>query len=141
MATRDRGPFFTAEHGLLLRVRREYQWLTLKCVSIEVGLNHCPARELQGTKHSETVQNRTLPLPESASLSLEPLDETLSKLEEIEVKPFKPGFPISLWYRTARTHRRAFDFWGSDVRNHTTEGDTRWVNYSTRRFSSRSTVS
>ena len=33
------------------------------------------------------------------------------------------------------------DFWGSDVRNHTTEGDTRWVNYSTRRFSSRSTVS
>ena len=96
MATRDRGPFFTAEHGLLLRVRREYQWLTLKCVSIEVGLNHCPARELQGTKHSETVQNRTLPLPESASLSLEPLDETLSKLEEIEVKPFKTVKQMSL---------------------------------------------
>ena len=32
------------------------------------------------------------------------------------------------------------DFWGSDVRNHTTEDDTRWVNYSTRRFSSRSTA-
>ena len=32
------------------------------------------------------------------------------------------------------------DFWGSDVRHHTTEDDTRWVNYSTRRFSSRSTA-
>ena len=21
------------------------------------------------------------------------------------------------------------DFWGSDIRNHTTEGDTLWVNY------------
>ena len=33
------------------------------------------------------------------------------------------------------------DFWGSDVRNHTTEDDTRWVNYSMRRFSSRSMAS
>ena len=33
------------------------------------------------------------------------------------------------------------DFWGSDIRNHTTEGDTLWVNYTTSRFSSRSTVS
>ena len=32
------------------------------------------------------------------------------------------------------------DFWGSDVRHHTTEDDTRWVNDSTRRFSSRSTA-
>ena len=32
------------------------------------------------------------------------------------------------------------DFWGSDVRHHTTEDDTRWVNYSPRRFSSRSTA-
>ena len=32
------------------------------------------------------------------------------------------------------------DFWGSDVRHHTTADDTRWVNYSTRRFSSRSTA-
>ena len=23
------------------------------------------------------------------------------------------------------------DFWGSDIRNHTTEGDTLWVNYTT----------
>ncbi len=30
------------------------------------------------------------------------------------------------------------DFWGSDARNPATEGDTLWVNYSTRRFSSRS---
>ena len=33
------------------------------------------------------------------------------------------------------------DFWGSDIRNHTTEGDTLWVNYTTSHFSSRSTVS
>ena len=33
------------------------------------------------------------------------------------------------------------DFWGSDVRNHTMEGDTRWVNYNTSHFSSSSTVS
>ena len=30
------------------------------------------------------------------------------------------------------------DFWGSDIRNHTTEGDTLWVNYTTSHFSSRS---
>ena len=34
------------------------------------------------------------------------------------------------------------DFWGSDVGNPaTTEGDTLWVNYSMRRFSSRSMAS
>ena len=33
------------------------------------------------------------------------------------------------------------DFWGSDVGNPATEGDTRWVNYSMRRFSSRSMAS
>ena len=32
------------------------------------------------------------------------------------------------------------DFRGSDARNPATEGDTLWVNYSTRRFSSRSMV-
>ena len=32
------------------------------------------------------------------------------------------------------------DFWGSDIRNHTTEGDTLWVNYTTSHFSSRSLV-
>ena len=26
------------------------------------------------------------------------------------------------------------DFWGSDIRNHTTEGDTLWVNYTTSHF-------
>ena len=33
------------------------------------------------------------------------------------------------------------NFRGSDARNPATEGDTLWVNYSTRRFSSRSTGS
>ena len=32
-------------------------------------------------------------------------------------------------------------FWGSDIRNHTTEGATLWVNYTTSHFSSRSMVS
>ena len=41
-------------------------------------------------------------------------------------------------YRQDQSPRH--DFWGSDVRHHTTEDDTRWVNYSTRRFSSRSTA-
>ena len=36
-------------------------------------------------------------------------------------------------YKSAR-----LDFRGSDARNPATEGDTLWVNYSTRRFSSRS---
>ena len=33
------------------------------------------------------------------------------------------------------------DFWGSDARNRTTEGDTRWVNDNMSHFSSRSTAS
>ena len=28
------------------------------------------------------------------------------------------------------------DFWGSDVKSHTTEGDTQWVNYKPSPFSS-----
>ena len=42
-------------------------------------------------------------------------------------------------YRQDQSPR--LDFWGSDVRNLTTEGDTRWVNYNTSHFSSRSTAS
>ncbi len=36
--------------------------------------------------------------------------------------------------------RELDDAWGCDIRNHTTEGDTLWVNYTTSHFSSRSTV-
>ena len=39
-------------------------------------------------------------------------------------------------YRQDQSPR--LDFWGSDIRNHTTEGDTLWVNYTTSHFSSRS---
>ena len=42
-------------------------------------------------------------------------------------------------YRQDQSPR--LDFWGSDVRNHTRAGDTRWVNYNTSHFSSRSTIS
>ena len=42
-------------------------------------------------------------------------------------------------YRQDQSPR--LDFWGSDVRNDTREGDTLWVHYTTSHFSSRSTVS
>ena len=42
-------------------------------------------------------------------------------------------------YRPDQSPR--LDFWGSDVSNHTTEGDNRWVNYNTSHSSSRSTAS
>ena len=42
-------------------------------------------------------------------------------------------------YRQDQSPR--LDFWGSDVRNDTREGDTLCVNYTTSHFSSRSTVS
>ena len=42
-------------------------------------------------------------------------------------------------YRQDQSPR--LDFWGSDARNLTTAGDTRWVNYNTSHFSSRSTAS
>ena len=52
----------------------------------------------------------------------------------------KPGFPISSWYRTHWIIRRTLILLGSDARNPTTEGDTRWVKKKTVRFSSRSTA-
>ena len=53
----------------------------------------------------------------------------LSRISDMAVVP----------YRQDQAPR--LDFWGSDIRNHTTEGDTLWVNYTTSHFSSRSTVS
>ena len=54
---------------------------------------------------------------------------TLARISDMAVVP----------YRQDQAPR--LDFWGSDIRNHTTEGDTLWVNYTTSHFSSRSTVS
>ena len=56
------------------------------------------------------------------------LDDNMTRISDLPVVP----------YRQDQSPRP--DFWGSDVRHHTTEDDTRWVNYSTRRFSSRSTA-
>lgn len=53
---------------------------------------------------------------------------------------FKPGFPISPWYRTHRINRRVLSLQGSDARSRTTEGDTWWVKKKTVRFSSHSTA-
>ena len=55
-------------------------------------------------------------------------------------KRYKPGFPISPWYRTHRINRRVLSLQGSDVRSRTTEGDTWWVKKKTVRFSSHSTA-
>ena len=53
---------------------------------------------------------------------------------------YKPGFPISPWYRTHRINRRVLSLQGSDARSRTTEGDTWWVKKKTVRFSSHSTA-
>ena len=57
------------------------------------------------------------------------LEQLLTRISDMAVVP----------YRQDQAPR--LDFWGSDIRNHTTEGDTLWVNYTTSHFSSRSTVS
>ncbi len=53
----------------------------------------------------------------------------LSRISDLAVVPYRQDQSLRL------------EFWGSDVRNHTTEGDTRWVNYNTSHSSSRSTAS
>ena len=60
------------------------------------------------------------------------LDERVSVLTRISDVAVVP-------YRQDPAPR--LDFWGSDIRNHATEGDTLWVNDTTSHFSSRSTVS
>ena len=53
----------------------------------------------------------------------------LARISDLAVVPYR------------QDQSSCLDFWGSDVRNHTMEGDTRWVNYNTSHFSSSSTVS
>ncbi len=53
----------------------------------------------------------------------------LTRISDLAVVPYRQDQSLRL------------EFWGSDVRNHTTEGDTRWVNYNTSHSSSRSTAS
>ena len=53
----------------------------------------------------------------------------LTRISDFAVVPYGQDSPARL------------DFWGSDVGNPATEGDTLWVNYSMRRFSSRSMAS
>ena len=71
---------------------------------------------------------RSSPAGESYGSQLTGWAVTQSRISDLPVVP----------YRQDQSPRP--DFWGSDVRHHTTEDDTRWVNYSTRRFSSRSTA-
>ncbi len=57
------------------------------------------------------------------------IDYTKARISDLAVVPYRQDQSLRL------------EFWGSDVRNHTTEGDTRWVNYNTSHSSSRSTAS
>ena len=50
----------------------------------------------------------------------------LTRISDFDVVPYR------------RKQSPRLDFWGSDVRNDTREGDTLWVNYKTSHFSSRS---
>ena len=52
------------------------------------------------------------------------LDRVLTRISDLAM----------VLYRQDKSPR--LDFWGSDVRSHTTEGDTLWVNYKPRPFSS-----
>ena len=51
----------------------------------------------------------------------------------------QPGFPIWLWYFCPFDQSSRLDCRGFLERNQATEGDTQWVNYKPRPFSSRST--
>ena len=63
-------------------------------------------------------------------LVMEYLDgETLAQRLETRISDL-----AMVLYRQDKSPR--LDFWGSDVRSHTTEGDTLWVNYKPRPFSS-----
>ena len=57
-------------------------------------------------------------------VSLTPLSATLeTRISDFDVVPYR------------RKQSPRLDFWGSDVRNDTREGDTLWVNYKTSHFS------
>ena len=57
------------------------------------------------------------------------LRTTLTRISDLALVPYRQDQSLRL------------ELWGSDVRNHTTEGDTRWVNDNTSHSSSRSTAS
>ena len=58
------------------------------------------------------------------SVAVEPCDILSSRISDLAM----------VLYRQDKSPR--LDFWGSDVRSHTTEGDTQWVNYKPSPFSS-----
>ena len=73
--------------------------------------------------------------------------KSYSPLRQINTSNIKRLVPI--WTRISdfavvpygQDQSPRLDFWGSDARNRTTEGDTRWVNDNMSHFSSRSTAS
>ena len=83
-------------------------------------------RESQGFKHR--LLGFTTPNSVPRSRSLRPSTS-------------KPGFPVCLWYLGGLTAYQRLMLWGfrGDLRHD--GADTRWVNYNTSPFSSRSTAS
>ena len=111
--------------------------ITAGCDSIEHGYSltqeHCSMMAQKGLFFDPTLVRYTEPYMDDndakntgGKFRIIPIIET--RISDLPVVP----------YRQDQSPRP--DFWGSDVRHHTTEDDTRWVNYSTRRFSSRSTA-
>ena len=148
---------FSADPERLARFQREAEVLA--------SLNHPNIAAIHGLEEAEGIRALVLELVEGPTLADRikrgpiPLDEALPIAKQIaealeaahekgiihrDLKPanIKVRARISdlpvVPYRQDQSPRP--DFWGSDVRHHTTEDDTRWVNYSTRRFSSRSTA-
>ena len=66
-------------------------------------------------------------------------DNDSTQLVVASTAPFRPGFPIWLWYFCPFDQSSSLDFRGFLERNRATEGDTQWVNYKRSPFSSRST--
>ncbi len=79
-----------------------------------------------GTDVTERLFPQVDPLGKSLWVKGTPF---LTRISDLAVVPYRQDQSLRL------------EFWGSDVRNHTTEGDTRWVNYNTSHSSSRSTAS
>ena len=107
-------------HTINLRVEDDRGGTAFDYVVVSVIVNHAPVADPQ-------LLELVIPCigPDGENVKF----NALARISDMAVVP----------YRQDQAPR--LDFWGSDIRNHTTEGDTLWVNYTTSHFRSRSTVS
>ncbi len=99
------------------------------------------ARRLQGLSLTtkQGVNSFSLMLGQLAGKNSKPFSSAVPRVLTLTgtLKPLNPDFRFGCGTVSADQSPR-LDFRGSDARNPATEGDTLWVNDSTRRFSSRS---